>query len=66
MKKPRLYASAGDMAGIVQLITRFFYGTGISLAKDGEDRWTIHNSSGLISDCWVVLSKGRYRFEGKY
>lgn len=66
MKKPRLLASASDQAGIVQQITRFFCGTQITLTPDGADRFTISNSSGPIADCWVVVLKGRYRFESRY
>jgi hypothetical protein len=66
MSKPRLLASSSDQAGIVQQISRFFGGSQISLLPDGSDRFAIHNRNGLIADCWVVISKGRYRFESKY
>jgi len=55
-------AVSGSIEGIRNLISKYFYGSTITLDKIDEKTWTVSTGRGLTSYI-VVLSRGRYRFE---
>ena len=57
-------AVSGTIEGIKNLISRFFYGSTITLAKISPDTWSVSTGRGLTAYI-VKFSKGRYRFEEK-
>lgn len=55
-------AVSGSIEGIKNLISKYFYGSTVTLDKIDEKTWTVSTGRGLTSYI-VVLSRGRYRFE---
>lgn len=61
--KTELLASAPTFEKVQESITRFFYGSKITLTPSDNKTWTVANSKGNI-DGVIVRQKGnRFRFE---
>lgn len=58
-----LVAVASSEEDIKKLITKFFYGTEVTLKPIDDITFEVHNSKGNIKEYIVKLVKGRYRFE---
>ena len=64
MSKVVLLASSGTKAGIIKLITRYFWGSsGVNLRQKSDGVYDVHTDKGHKDTVRVILKKKRYRFE---
>lgn len=60
----KLLATSPTEQGIVNQISKYFYGSNISLKPTNyPNEFEVHNSKGKINQFKVVVVKGKYRFE---
>lgn len=63
--KGKLLGSDGSKEGIIKGISKFYYGTDVSLHPNSDGTHDVHNSKGKIDGVHVKEHKGRWRFETK-
>jgi hypothetical protein len=62
--KTKLLASAGDQAGIVSMIQKYWFSKNVRLSEIVPGHWAVYNNDKKIEGFQVILKKNRYRFEG--
>lgn len=62
----KLLASAPTFEKVQESITRFFYGSTITLTKSDDKTWTVANRKGVIGGYTVRRDGRRFRFEMDY
>jgi hypothetical protein len=61
-KITNLLATAGNLEGIQQMISKFYGGEKKELRQVNDNEWSIHNPDGKTLQTRVTLEKGRYKF----
>jgi len=64
MKKSfKLVGSDGSLESLIKGISKWFFGSQISLQQINSKEWDVYNSKGLIEGVRVISKGKRYRFE---
>jgi len=61
-KNYQVLATSNDFLRIQDMISRYFYGSDISLNYINDNKWSVYNRKGLLRGFNVQRVKDRYQF----
>jgi hypothetical protein len=60
--KGKVLATSSSLEGIQALISKYFYGSTITLTPVCENLWNVFTGKGQVENCTVSYARNRYHF----